>query len=126
MHWLRANRFGSWCAIIAFAIQLVSSFGHVHRGGTMSPFAFSFFTATASHLATTVPALGEREKPVDLTFDYCGVCTLIGLASTLCPPTAPELRLPNLVDGSRHCANDDFVSVPLRHFIFDARAPPQV
>ena len=125
MHWLRSNRFGSWCALFAFAVQLLLSFGHVHRGGPMGSFALSFVVvATADRSAATIPAGGpELPRPADL--GYCGVCTTIALAGTLVPPATSELPLPDVVTGVRHWASADFGSAPLRHFIFSARAPPQ-
>src|SRR6266513_2256360 len=99
MHRLRSNRLGSWCAIFALAIQLFASFGHVHRGGTMRPFA--------------------------LGFDYCAVCTVVALAGTVLPSAGPELPLLNMVGAVGHWGSADFASMPLRHFIFQARAPPR-
>jgi Protein of unknown function (DUF2946) len=125
MHWLRSNRFGSWCALFALALQLGLSFGHVHRGGPVGSFAFSVLAVAATdQSAAAMPAGGpELPKPGDL--GYCGVCTTIALAGTLVPPATPELPLPDVVTGIRHWASTDFRSTPLRHFIFSARAPPQ-
>jgi hypothetical protein len=121
---LRSNRLATWCAIFALAVQLVSAFGHVHRG-TMRPFINAFFAATASQLTTLPAADPDLPKLPDLGLDYCGVCTVIALAGTLVPPASPELPLPRLTSGVQHWTSIDFVSGPLRRFIFEARAPPQ-
>jgi len=127
MQWFRSKPLGSWCAIFALAIQLLASFGHVHRGGTMRPFAVSFFAVTVSHLWTTAAPTTGRDlpKPIDLGLGYCAVCTVVALAGTLLPPASPELPLPEMVGAAGHWATIDFASMPLRHFIFQARAPPQ-
>ena len=93
----------------------------------MRPFAVSFFAATASHLSTTPAPKAGRDlpKPFALGFDYCAVCTVVALAGTVLPSAGPELPLLNMVGAVGHWGSADFVSMPLRHFIFQARAPPQ-
>jgi hypothetical protein len=85
MHWFRSYSFGSWCALIALALQLVVSFGHVHRGGKTWAVGFSLLATTTAGGATA-PAATPAPKPVDVSFDYCGICTVINLAGTLNDP----------------------------------------
>jgi Protein of unknown function (DUF2946) len=125
MQWLRSNKLAAWCAIFALALQLVSSFGHVHRGGTMRPFAVSFLAATSAHLSKAPATTQDLPRPGDLGLEFCGICTIIALAGTLVPPASPALPLPAVVSGVEHWASIDFATTPLRHFIFQARAPPQ-
>jgi len=125
MQWLRTNRLAAWCALFALALQLVSSFGHVHRGGTMRPFAVSFLAATAADVAAVPPPAPDAPKQGDLGLEFCGICTVIALAGTLVPPASPALPLPVIAGGVEHWTSIDSASTPLRHFIFEARAPPQ-
>jgi hypothetical protein len=126
MHWLRSNRLGTWCALFALAIQLVLSFGHVHRGGTMRPIAHSFLAVAVTDQATAMPAGGpDLPRPADFGFDYCGICTVVNLVGASVLPATPELPLAPVVDAAGHWASIEFVPTPLRHFIFEARAPPQ-
>jgi hypothetical protein len=124
MRWFRSNSFGSWCALIALALQLVVSFGHVHRGGKTWALGFSLLAATTAG-AATAPTAAPAPKPVDVSFDYCGICTVINLAGTLVPPATPALPGPSVVSRARLWAHVDLATGPRRHFIFEARAPPQ-
>jgi hypothetical protein len=124
MRWFRSNSFGSWCALIALALQLVVSFGHVHRGGKTWALGFSLLATTTAGAATAATA-APAPKPVDASFDYCGICTVINLAGTLVPPATPALPGPSVVSWARLSAHIDLAARPRRHFIFEARAPPQ-
>src|SRR5262245_18958233 len=109
MSWFRSNRLDAWCAMVALALQLVAAFGHVHRGGTMRPFAFSYFAATTVHLSTIAPAsTSDLPKSTDLGFDYCAVCTAMALAGTPVPPVSPQLPLPGAVIGVQHWSHAEF------------------
>jgi hypothetical protein len=127
MSWLRSNRFGTWCALFALAVQLVLSFGHVHRGGPTRPFAQSFLAGVAiDQAAAAMPAGGsDLPRPADFGFDYCGICTVNNLVGAGVLPATPALPLPPVVDGGGPWESIEFASTPLRHFIFEARAPPQ-
>jgi hypothetical protein len=127
MQWFRSNSFGSWCALFALAVQLVLSFGHVHRGGTLRPVAFSFAAVTASgqSAAAMSAAVPGVPRPADIGFDYCGICTIINLANAIVPPATPALPPPSVESGIGHWANFEFASALLHHVIFEARAPPQ-
>jgi hypothetical protein len=126
MQWLRSNRFGSWCALLALALQLALSFGHVHRGAALKPLASSLPVATAADQAVApMPAGSEQPRPAQPGFDYCGICTVINLAGAIVPPATPALPLPAAEDGVRHWSSFEFASALLHHVIFEARAPPQ-
>ena len=93
-----SNRLATWCAIFALAVQLVSAFGHVHRG-TMRPFINAFFAATASQL-TTLPAADLTCRKPDLGLDYCGSALSSRWPARWCRPHRPNCRCPGLPAGS--------------------------
>jgi len=90
MGWFRSrSRWGSYLALFALVVQLALSFGHVHLEGSTPGHASALFAvhpANASVMAAVDPA--GKEFPA-LPDDHCPICTLIHLAGTLVPATAP-------------------------------------
>ncbi len=91
MRWFRDTlRQGSWLALIALAINLGLSFGHVHAiGGKVSGHGFAALAASVSS-----PDDGERQRqPGDGHADYlCPICmaaTAMASALTPAPPALP-------------------------------------
>jgi hypothetical protein len=125
MHWLRSHRFGAWCALFALAVQLVLSFGHVHRGATMRPLAHPYLAAAATDQAAAMPAGGGDLPTANFGFDYCGICTAVNLAGAGVLSATPPLPLPPLVSGVGHWERIVFASRSSRRIIFEARGPPQ-
>jgi hypothetical protein len=121
MRWFRRNvRFGSWCALVALAVQLVLSFGHLH-------IATSGVAATALTSAAE-PLAGPPEDPPtpskhSRVADYCTICASIHLAglvttepsSVLAPHRSGAVRLTIGLEA-RPSAHS---GLP-----FNARAPP--
>jgi hypothetical protein len=59
----------------------------------MRPLVFSFpATAAADRLAAVPTGSPELPRPADLSFDYCGICTIINLAGAIVPPATPAAR----------------------------------
>ena len=121
MRWFRRNvRFGSWCALVALAIQLVLSFGHLHL-------ATSGAAATALASATE-PVIGAPEDPPtpskhSRVADYCTICASIHLAAL--PTTEPSSVLaPHSTGAVRLTIGVE--ATPRAHsgLPFNARAPP--
>jgi len=121
MRWFRRNmRFGSWCALVALAIQLVSSFGHLHIVGSAA--AAAALTSAADPL---VGAPEDQPAPAKhgRVADYCTICASIHLAGLLTaePPSMATLhpssgvRLKVLVEAT----TSSYSGLP-----FNARAPP--
>jgi hypothetical protein len=119
MRWFRRNvRFGSWCALVAVAIQLLLSFGHLHVVGSAAAAA-----ALASATESTSQAPGVPAKPAKHVADYCTICASIHLAglvttepsSVLAPHRSRAVRLTIGVEAT-----------PSAHsgLPFNARAPP--
>jgi Protein of unknown function (DUF2946) len=120
MRWFRRNvRFGSWCALVALAVQLVLSFGHLH-------IATSGVAATALASAESFSGAPE-DSPTpskhSRVADYCTICASIHLAgllttepsSVLAPHSSGAVRLTARIEAT-----------PSAHFglPFSARAPP--
>jgi hypothetical protein len=120
MPWFRRNvRFGSWCALVALAVQLVLSFGHLH--------------IVASGVAATALTSAERpngtpEGPPtpskhSRVADYCTICASIHLTglldtepfSVLAPHPSGAVRLTVGVEATPRAHS----GLP-----FSARAPP--
>ena len=71
------NRFGSWLALAALALQIVVSFGHVHLDRVAHA---SAIVAVAG--APGSPALPDQQ-PGNEADDYCAICATIYLAANL-------------------------------------------
>jgi hypothetical protein len=127
MRWIRRNtRSHAWLALFALAMQLVVSFGHMHRGD-LGVASSSAGIAVASQLKSdltsspAVPADHDRNSAPD---DFCPICASISLAAALIMPLAP--RLDAALHEGRVQLSDASTS---RHssqiqLSFQARAPP--
>jgi hypothetical protein len=118
MRWFRANiRSGAWCALVAMALQLVLTFGHVHArlGSAASP--------QLGVQGQAAPADGPR-APIKPLVDHCAICTLIQMAGAGAPPAAASLPIPVPITSVRltvEAASEPTPSKPLR---VRARGPP--
>src|SRR5262245_2598724 len=120
MRWFRQNvRFGSWCALVALAVQLVLSFGHLH-------IATSGVAATALAAAESFSGAPE-DSPApskhSRVADYCTICASIHLAGLL--TTEPSSVLAPHPSGAVRLTVG-IETIPSAHFglPFSARAPP--
>jgi|SRR5215470_5951925 len=118
MRWFRAHmRVGAWCALVAMALQLVLTFGHVHgRGG---PATSSWLTAQGFADPTDGPRV-----PLKPLIDHCATCAVIHLAGAGVPPAAISLPLPRPVTIARFVystTSEPASSKPVR---VRARGPP--
>ena len=117
IRWFRTNRhFGARLALVAVALQLVLTFGHVHiRAAAVAS------TIEASHSSHTAPLSPGHSGPGD---SGCPICALIQLSAISAPSVAPELPLPIAIDlvtlqpGSMLAVT---IALPAS---FQARAPP--
>jgi hypothetical protein len=126
MHWFRTNiRLGARLALLALAVQVVLSFGHVHFYGVG-------FAAAKAALAATVPESGpaapgkpapihKSDGPAGLD---CTICSLIQSLAHAAPAPTPELPLvTNARSGALHISHASTLAAS-PHFLFQARAPP--
>jgi hypothetical protein len=125
MAWFRSrSRLGSYLALVALALQLAVSFGHVHLDH-IAP-----VSAGATALASAQPSGGEVNAPSspagreDLADDCCPICALVHLAGALVPAETPSLALPSAFGRLRLEAAAEFDLTTLQGTPFQARAPP--
>lgn len=98
MRWFRANRRScGWLALLALAIQLGLSFGHVHADDdtqrTAVPLVVALLGGNAPTDAGPVPTPADHE-PHGHAGDACPICAIIALAGSLLLPEPPGLFLP--------------------------------
>jgi len=121
MHWVRPNRrFGSWLALVALALQIALSFGHVHLDGVRA--GSSVDRITSAKAPSAPPSPGQH--PTNDADDYCAICATIHLASTSFLPDAPQLPVPFVSQTVEHFHHVAFISVARQRTPFQSRAPP--
>jgi len=118
MRWFRKNRqFGARVALIALALQLVLTFGHMHASLAQD----TGTTVSASQPGGWVPHKGSHKGLSD--FD-CPICALIQLSAVSAPSVAPELPLPSATDFVTLGPRTGFAAAITPQAPFQARAPP--
>jgi hypothetical protein len=122
MRWFRSKmHFGSRLALVALALQIVLTFGHVHP---LVP--TSIDTALASAVAASDGSSSRDPARNGLADFDCPICALINLAGTSTPSAAPDLPLPASVDFVTLRPHAELASATAPHFQPKARAPPSV
>jgi len=128
MRWLRSRiRPGTWLALLALAIQLALSFGHLHLHGSQRSAPVSLvvqWIVQPASAAPDAPADPTQEKP-GLPGHACAVCSVMQLAKSAVPPVAPVLSLPDARAENPFGANPDSAAAASPRLVFHARAPPQ-
>ena len=128
MRWVRSNvRFGAWCALLALAVQLALSFGHVHIatvGSTKSALAAGW-TTQPSVPPADAPAAPAKHAPMGIAHDQCAICTVVQLAGAALPAATAALPLPQVSSQAWLGTSVEFVLAASPHYSFQARAPPQ-
>jgi len=121
MRWFRDNiRHGSWAALIALAINLALSFGHVHAiDGKSLGHPVGALAALAS------PDDNGPGRPDHDHADYlCPIClasTAIASALAPTPPVLPVQFVSRMID---HAIESAVALVEPRRAAFQSRAPP--
>ena len=120
MRWFRSNRHGGVrLALIAMALQLVLTFGHVH-----APQASSLDPVLSSDMAS-LGGSGQNQPAHNGLADVdCRTCALIQLSAMSAPSVAPSLPLPASVDFVVLRPLAELASDSAPHFRARARAPP--
>jgi hypothetical protein len=87
------RRWGAWAGLAALALQIVLSFGHLHRDDLGLPPlpAASHQIVVGAALAPSAPADQDHYPQPD---DYCPVCASMVLAATAIPSLPPTLIAP--------------------------------
>jgi hypothetical protein len=119
MQWVRRNRkSGAYPAIVALALQIVLSFGHVHLS-TISDVSLSATT----HRVTLTQSQPPAQNPSGGD-DYCAICASMFLASTSFTPAPPVLPVPVVSNGLSISFNNAGNLAEPRRSAFQSRAPP--
>jgi hypothetical protein len=118
MIWFRRHiKNGSRLALLALAIQLVLSFGHVHAD-----------RAQASPIATAIQSVelpaGSGHQPQPHPADHCAICAVLALAGTALLATPPALQLPQATDFLYRVTRAEFAHLHASSVAFQPRAPP--
>jgi hypothetical protein len=122
MRWLRYDRrIGSWLALVALAIQLGLSFGHVHLDTVRRIDPAVAAIGPGTHAAKSLPA---QQQPGEDSDDYCAICASIYLASNSFVPAPPHLPVPSVSQIVEHFDHDTITFIARRRLAFQSRAPP--
>jgi hypothetical protein len=127
MRWFRSNIRGcARLALVALAVQLALTFGHVHLdGGAALASSPSALLTAAKHAVAPVAVARDQSPKSKGTADFdCPICALIQLASTSAPSVAPPVPVPAVVGGTVLKAADESRPASALHFAFLARGPP--
>ena len=125
MRWVRTNRrLGSWCALLAIAIQIIFSFGHAHGTGGFRPHELLPRATAAAHSGSMVEPGDPASKPIGLPFEYCGICIAIKMGASAVPAKAPAHGAPTVAGQAQFAPDPEAVAWTLGHLLFHARAPP--
>jgi hypothetical protein len=120
MRWIRTNRrFAGTLALLALALQITLSFGHIH----LRDFAGVPGVAVAQAQPTAFDPTGDP-RTGHSTDDYCLICATANLAGTLVLPSQAALVLPA---DSTDTSYGHFCAAfcgRIDRALFRARAPP--
>jgi hypothetical protein len=117
----RCRRHGAYLALLALALQIVLSFGHVDLGGIIGPTHL-----TLAGTQNTVVAQAAQPGPVQTTGDgdsYCPICASIFLVSNSFVSEPPQLPVPDRFERTTHSIRIDR-GISTTRSIFRSRAPP--
>jgi hypothetical protein len=119
MRWFRSN---SRLALLALAVQVVLSFGHVHLYNA-APASTAAATAIASGAVLLSGAVPSHNPDGSADTD-CAICALIQLVTNSAPSVAPDLPLPTSFGSIQLQVSAELISASSPHSLFQARAPP--
>jgi hypothetical protein len=127
MGWVSSHkRHGARLALVALALQIVLSFGHVHLENLpLDGARAAHFAGVEGHHAALTQASRQApaQNPGDAD-DYCAICASIFLASTSFASQPPPLPVPAGCERIAHSLDALFGTTEPRRFAFQSRAPP--
>ena len=119
MIWVRGNRrIGAWLGLLALALQLILSFGHIHLSDIAIP------QAAAAADAAAAPNSGAPTNRHNGTHDICAICVALNLTANSLVPTAASLVLPFVFTQAWLRDFEAALISSEPHLFFQARAPP--
>jgi hypothetical protein len=118
----RYKRHGAYLALLALALQIVLSFGHVDLGGIIGPAHLTL--AGEQNTVVTQAAQPGPAQTGDDGDSYCPICASIFLVSNSFISEPPKLPMPDGFERTIHSIRvDRGISTP-RSIVFRSRAPP--
>ncbi|MGA8696290.1 MAG: hypothetical protein WB689_21100, partial [Xanthobacteraceae bacterium] len=98
MNWFRSTiRPFAQLALFALAVQMVVSFGHMHRDDLgLPPLATAHWAHFPSGAAQALTGPTDRDQ-YPSSDDYCPICASIALLATGAPPLPPVTVAPPLI-----------------------------
>ena len=129
MRWFRTrSRQVSCLALLALAMQLALSFGHIHVREVVGE-TYSAASIEASALASVSDEQRASAKPADSSHrehedEYCAIYAINGLIGSAQHAEPPALRLPLRIGRAEHTFGYEAPLAELHHVLFRARAPP--
>jgi hypothetical protein len=124
MRWFRDNiRQGSWAALIALAINIALSFGHVHAidGNGQKHHSGGLVLALVSHDVDHGQGGLDNDGLPD---DLCPICVAIAAIATGLAPAPPVLPVQFTVATIDHTSEDAATVVEPQRAAFQSRGPP--
>jgi hypothetical protein len=119
MTWVRGNRrIGAWLGLLALALQLILSFGHIHLSDLAIP------QAAAAADAAAAPNPGTPTNRHHGAPDICAICVALNLTASSVVPTAASLVLPFVFTQAWLPDFEAALVSSEPHLFFQARAPP--
>ncbi len=121
MGWVHRHRhFGAVVALMALALQIALTFGHVHLHG-LSGSAHATIAKQVRLAHTPAPTPAQNRGDND---DYCAVCASIFLASNAFAPPPPQLLVPSNFERVERTFHAARTLVEPSRLAFRSRAPP--
>jgi Protein of unknown function (DUF2946) len=110
-------------ALFALALQMIVSFGHMHRDDLgLPPLASTDSTSLASAAAPGSQPPSQQHQPA--SDDYCPICASLALLATWMPALPPVLAKPEPIDRVWPPLARLYISPTQIALSFQARAPP--
>ena len=123
MGWVhRYRRLGASLALLALALQIVLSFGHVDLGGIVGPTHLAL-SGKQNTAVAQAPQPGPTQTSGD-TEGYCPICASIFLVANSFVSNPPKLPVPEGFERTIHSISIDRGIFPPRSVVFRSRAPP--
>lgn len=120
MQWFRANRtLGGRLALFALALQLVLSFGHIHRDDI-----YARAGAAASALAAEKSQSLPFDQPSKHSDDYCAICATMSLLGNSFVAAPPQLAVPFVSHAVEQVDRVAQLFIAGASASYQSRAPP--
>ncbi|HEY2526894.1 MAG TPA: DUF2946 family protein [Xanthobacteraceae bacterium] len=125
MNWFRSRiRSSARLALFALAVQMVLSFGHMHRDDLGLPPLAASDGAQVVAATTPTSAHPADQNQYPAPDDYCPICASMVLIATAVPSLPPVLIVPGPVEPAWLSPAPVHSVTPQFVLSFRARAPP--